>query len=67
MDPLFCSHRGYGLRWFRIFGYGLAIKDTTKARLFFSERNGLAPGLKIGKWYIRLLYNGVEREKGHGE
>lgn len=41
--------------WFRIFGFGLALKDTTMHELTFSERYGYAKGIKIGKWYIKYL------------
>lgn len=39
--------------WFRIFGYGLRIKDTIKHPLLFSDRT--SPKLRIGKWQIKLL------------
>lgn len=29
-----------GAGWFRIFGVGLAVKDTRSVPLWFSERNG---------------------------
>ena len=49
------SISGLGLGWFRIFGIGLHWKDTTKHRLYFSERNGYKKGLNIGKYRISIL------------
>ncbi len=51
----FRNFNKYGCVWFRIFGRGLKIKDTTISPLFFSERNGYTKGIKIGKWYIGYL------------
>ena len=52
-------HTGYyfekGLFWFRIFGYGLHIKDTKRHQLMFSERNGLTKYWKVGVWIVRVL------------
>ena len=48
-------HRGPGIFWFRIFGYGITFKDTTKYALLFSERYGYTKSLRLGKWYIRIL------------
>lgn len=46
--------------WFRLFGSGLKIKDTTYHPLLFSERNGYTKGIKIGSWYIGILKrNGI--------
>jgi len=44
-----------GFMWFRIFGWGLVIKDTHNHALLFSERNGFTKYIMIGKWIIRLL------------
>jgi len=41
--------------WFRLFGWGLHVRDTTTRRLLFSERNGLTKGLRLGRWYAKLL------------
>jgi hypothetical protein len=49
-------YKGYGLWWVRVLGgWGIAIKNTDKASLFFSERKGLAWGVRWGKWYVRFL------------
>jgi len=44
-----------GIGWMRIFGKGIHWKDTTKHRLYFSERNGYRKALKVGKWRLSLL------------
>jgi hypothetical protein len=44
-----------GLYWFRLFGYGLHIKDMTRYRLLASEHLGFRRRLVIGPWSIRLL------------
>lgn len=41
--------------WFRIFGYGLKIKDSNIHGLMFSERYGMWKGFSIGKWRISRL------------
>ena len=41
--------------WFRLFGRGLKWKDTSIHGLMFSERNGYAKRLQIGKWCIGYL------------
>ena len=41
--------------WIRIFGKGVAYRDTTVRPLLFSERNGYVPYVKIGKWVITWL------------
>ena len=52
-------HTGYyyekGLFWFRIFGYGLHLKDTNKHPMMFSERNRLTKYWKVGSWIVRVL------------
>lgn len=49
---LYCAE---GYFWFRIFGYGLHLKDTNKHPMMFSERNGLTGYWKVGGWIIRVL------------
>jgi hypothetical protein len=44
-----------GLRWFRIFGFGVSWKDTRIHPLAFSERYGYQKGLRLGHWQIHLL------------
>lgn len=51
----FYMYRFNGMGWFRIYGYGLIWKDTTRRQLTFSERNGLKKRLRIGKWIIGYL------------
>lgn len=41
--------------WFRIFGYGLVIKNTNVYPLLFSERMGLKKTYKIKNWSISKL------------
>jgi len=45
-----------GIGWMRILGKGIHWKDTTKHRLYFSERNGYRKALNIGKWRLSLLH-----------
>ncbi len=45
-----------GIGWMRILGKGIRWKDTTKHRLYFSERNGYRKALNIGKWRLSLLH-----------
>lgn len=51
----FFYYRQDGMFWFRVFGYGLHIKDTTRHALLFSERYGHTKKLLIGKWCIKVL------------
>lgn len=44
-----------GIGWFRLFGRGLAWKDTRRHRLLFSERNGYVRHLMVGPWSITWL------------
>ena len=44
-----------GIYWFRLFGYGLHIKDMTRYRLLASEALGLRRRFVIGPWSIRVL------------
>lgn len=53
--PSFCYHRSKGYFWFRLFGYGLHVKDSTITPMLFSERNGYTKYLKVGKWKIKIL------------
>lgn len=41
--------------FFRIFGYGLAWKDTRRVSLLFSERNGYRTGFWLGPILIHWL------------
>ena len=41
--------------WFRIFGWGLLIKDTRRHGRLFSERAGYHKYVMIGFWLIRVL------------
>lgn len=60
LSNIFCYHYHDLFLWFRIFGYGLKIKDTTKHMLLFSERNGYSKGIQIGKWRVGVLKkNGI--------
>ncbi len=45
----------YGVWWFRIFGYGFALRDIRRDGMTFSERYGLVQFVKIGPWIIRFL------------
>lgn len=51
----YCSAKADGIFWFRVFGFGLVIKDTRKHRPYFSERNGLVYWMKLGNWRVRWL------------
>jgi hypothetical protein len=44
-----------GLGYIRLFGVGLHWKDTSRHRMYFSERNGYKKALKIGSWRISFL------------
>lgn len=43
-----------GLFWFRIFGYGFAVKDITKHPLLFSQRV-FKRGKSLFGWHISFL------------
>ena len=45
-----------GIGWMRILGKGIHWKDTSKHRLYFSERNGYRKALNIGKYRLSLLH-----------
>jgi len=51
----FEKYKDDGFFWFRIFGYGLVIKDYKKHGLLFSERYKYEWHLKIGKYLIKIL------------
>lgn len=44
-----------GWRWLRLFGHGLAWKDSRRHRLLFSERHGINC-FWVGPWVIRWLW-----------
>jgi hypothetical protein len=48
-----------GAFFFRVFGYGLHVKDITMHRAYFSERNGFPKYWQVGKWRVRILKRGV--------
>ena len=52
---IFCYYSLNSFTWFRIFGFGLVIKDIEKHNLLFSERNNLRIGFKYKNYYIRFL------------
>jgi len=41
--------------WFRIFGYGLAVRRETDFGLLFSERNGYARVFRVGGWIVKPI------------
>lgn len=41
--------------WFRIFGYGLSVRNRHKFPAPFSVRNGYAKELRVGKYGIKML------------
>ena len=49
----FMSENGLGC--FMIFGVGVHWKDTSRHKMFFSERNGYKKALTIGSWRLSLL------------
>lgn len=53
--PIICGYLDGDTFWFRIFGYGIHIKDLRKNPMLFSERNNLEKYLHIGHWSIKLL------------
>jgi hypothetical protein len=56
--PFFCKHKTIGFSWFRIFGYGLVIKDITIHPMIFSERMKKRRYLLIGKYLIKHITPG---------
>lgn len=57
--------KDYGF-WFRIFGVGLHIKNTKMSRLTFSQRNGLAKGIKIFQYWVEPLWRNDTWRKFNG-
>lgn len=56
--PWVCWHRyeeGGGF-WFRIFGYGLNIRDLKQHPLMFSERNGYVWWFRVGSWMVKPMF-----------
>ncbi|MCW1826494.1 hypothetical protein OLZ31_06470 [Enterobacter asburiae] len=41
--------------WFRIFGYGLSVRNRDKFPSSFSVRNGYVKELRVGKYGIKIL------------
>ncbi len=52
--PIFCGHRGAGIWWFRILGYGVVAKRVVEHPLLFSERV-LKYGRTIRGWHFSFL------------
>lgn len=52
-NPYGMSSGGY--TWFRVYGYGLHIRDASITPTLFSERYGYTKPLKIGKYRIKIL------------
>jgi hypothetical protein len=52
---LLTYHFYKGGGWFRIFGHGLAWKNTKIHPKFFSERYGYSKHIMIGKWLIKVI------------
>lgn len=50
-----CVCCGHGSGFFRVFGYGLAWKDTNVHPLLFSERLRVTKFLRIGRYIIKPL------------
>jgi len=55
MFGLFCVHVGHYIGWLRLFGYGIAWKNTEYHPYLFSERFGYTKTLKIGDWSFKIL------------
>jgi hypothetical protein len=50
------GHKTKGSWWFRIFGVGIAWKNTRLHRKLFSERKGGNwKSIEIGNWYFKYL------------
>ncbi len=43
------------LGWVRVLGIGLHWKNTSKHKMYFSERNGFKKGFLIGNYRISML------------
>jgi len=54
MRPFF-YHYERGLFFFRLFGYGIHVKDISRFRQYFSERNGYKRRLMIGNYAVSIL------------
>jgi hypothetical protein len=48
-------HTYNGGFWVRILGIGFSLEDRTKRAALFSERNGLRPVLRIGRYAATIL------------
>ena len=57
MEKFFSQFHMKGCWWFRIFGVGLACKDTTQHRLMFSERT-------LGHKFWHILIYGKQMQIG---
>lgn len=55
MNRLLSYHKSDGFFWIRIFGRGIAIKDSNKFSLLFSQRYHFSKWVMIGKWVITYL------------
>jgi hypothetical protein len=57
-NPIFYGYYENGYCWIR-FSFlgrkGFYVKDTTKAKLLFSERNGIKKTYRVGKYLIGIL------------
>lgn len=54
----FAWYKDHGIRYFRIFGYGLMFKDWRNKLLLFSDREFVSigkPVLIVGYWIIKVL------------
>jgi len=56
---VFTFYKTDGFFWFRIFGYGLVIKNIKKHHLLFTERMGIQKTFKFGNWIVRFLDKNV--------
>lgn len=55
MKPIFILQPSLHHGWFRVFGYGLAWKDTRIVVPLAKERHGLKRYYRIGPWSFRVL------------
>ncbi len=58
LPHVFYAYHDNGFLWFRIFGFGIVIKDTTKHAPSFSEKYGYTKTLRLGKYSISMLGEG---------
>ena len=49
------AHYSDGFFWVRVFGVGFVVKDETKHKPLFSERNKIRKSWRIGKWALMTL------------